>query len=589
MPKALITLMRSNVLILSVLLWPDVGHALPAEGEHGMVVTAHALATEAGVQMLRQGGTAADAACAAAFALAVVEQNSSGLGGGGFALTKFSKDVQFLDFREVAPQKAYRDMYVRNGQPSNSLSRDGILSVGVPGAVAGYLHLHTLYGKLSRAQVLGPALKLARTGFLISNHFRKVLTLRLALLRKDPEAARILLIPGPKGSTPIVPPLGYRLVQADLANTIEAIIQHGAEGFYQGHIAKLLAADMKERGGLVSTKDLARYKVRLRDPLMTEYRGRLVVSSPPPSSGGQILLTILNIMETLPEDTPWRSVKWLHTYIEASKRAYADRILLGDPAFVPYVQRLMPKLIAQDRADIIAEIIGDRATATPAVAVPYGQGASLPLDMPRPTATIKKESAHTTHLSVIDRWGNAVSMTSTLNYRFGSGVIAKGTGMIWNDEMDDFAVAIGVKNAYEIVGSEANAVAPGKVPLSSMTPTLVFEGPDLNAPLRLIVGSPGGSRIPSTVAQIIMHYLDYNAPIDKAIAIGRVHHQHLPDIVRYERFSLEPASIAMLRGLGHKMEEQGKWSNANAIAIDPKTGVRTAAADPRGLGSAIAE
>lgn len=566
---------------------PGGAGARAVSGENGMVVTAHPLASQAGVAMLRLGGNAADAACAAAFALAVVEQNSSGLGGGGFALTKFAEGVRFVDFREVAPARASRAMYLRDGKPVPRMSRDGILSAGVPGAVAGYLRLQADHGTLTRAQVLRPALKLAREGFVITERFRRMLTWRLELLRADPEASRTLLVADPKGGPAMVPPRGHVLVQKDLGASIAAIIADGAPAFYRGGLARLMVADMKARGGLLTAADLKDYRVRFREPLMADYRGRLVVSSPPPSSGGQILLTILNIMETLPADTAWRSERWLHTYIEASKRAYADRVLLGDPGYVQYSKELLPALIAQERADLVARLITDRATA--AADVPYGQGASLPLTMPRPQTAPAQESSDTTHLCVVDKWGNAVSMTSTVNFGFGSGVMAKGTGIIWNDEMDDFAVAPGVMNAYEIVGSEANAVAPGKVPLSSMSPTLVFSGSTTSSALRLVIGSPGGSRIPSTVAQAIMHHLDFDAPIDRAIAIGRVHHQHRPDIVRFERFALEPATLKGLRQRGHTLEEQRTWSNANGIAIDPKTGVRTAAADPRGVGAAIAE
>ena len=570
-----------------------------------MVSTAHPAATEAGLAMLRAGGNAADAAAAAAFALAVVEQYSSGIGGGGFALVRSSRregghnpkdggsDLVFLDFREVAPKAATSDMYMRDGKPDPIASRDGISSVAVPGAVAGYLQLQQTYGRLTRGQVLAPAIALAEGGFLITPRYQKSCQRRLELLRQDPEASRVLLIPDPEGGPPVIPPIGHRLIQADLAATLRALLEQGAQAFYKGPIAEKLVADMKARGGLITAEDLAGYRVRERAPLVGTYRGHAVVTSPPPSSGGQILLTILNVMETLPKDGPravaWRSPHWLHTYIEASKRAFADRHLLGDPDFVPGMEKLIPALVDKERAWKIAATIGPDAQRP--WDIPPGQGATIPTgisvpEIPRPGP----ESEDTTHLSVIDAWGNAVAMTTTVNYSWGSGVMAKGTGMIWNDEMDDFAVAPGVPNVYGIVGSKANRVEPGKVPLSSMTPTFVFAGATTTSDLRLVIGSPGGSRIPTSVAQAIFAYLDYGADIEKAIDLGRIHHQHLPDSIYVEPFALEPVTRRALERRGHIfVSSERTWSNVTAVAVDPETGVRTGAADSRGLGTAAAQ
>jgi gamma-glutamyltranspeptidase / glutathione hydrolase len=579
------------ILVVTLLLLGFETQAVPVYSRGGVATTAHPLATKAAVEMYRIGGNAADAAAAAAFTLAVVEPYSSGIGGGGFALIRMQKELVFMDFREIAPRRARREMYVKDGQADPIMSRDGILSAGVPGAVAGYLELQKKYGTLKRNQVLAPAIFAAANGFKVTKKFRDYLQWRLDVLRKDPEASRIFLVRESKDAPARLPPLGTLLVQTDMAHTLELIARDGAKVFYEGEVAKRLAEDMKTRHGLVDLEDLGNYKVRYRQPLLGTYRGHAVASSPPPSSGGQIVITILNVMETLAKNTAWRSVDWLHTYVEASKRAYADRILLGDPAYAPWVKKLMPNLIAKDRAKLISTLILDRAETS--FEIPPGQGAQLPLSLPRNLLTlpkmIQKEGSDTTHLCTLDKDGNAVSMTTTINYGWGSGVVARGTGVVWNDEMDDFAVAPGVPNAYDIVGSEANAVAPGKVPLSSMSPTIVFQGAGIDSPIRMVLGSPGGSRIPTTVAQAIMHHIDHDADIERAIAIGRVHHQHLPDKIRVERFALEPATLKALKAKGHKIEISGSWSNANGIAVHPHSGVRSAAADPRGLGTAAGE
>ncbi|MBC7793166.1 MAG: gamma-glutamyltransferase, partial [Clostridia bacterium] len=349
------------------------------------------------------------------------------------------------------------------------------------------------------------------------------------------------------------------------------------------------------------------YKVREHPVLIGSYRGHAIATAPPPSAGGEVLLTLLNIMETLPADRAYRDPMALHTYIEASKHAFADRYLIADPKFMRDVTR---ELTTKERGVQLAQSIGERATS--AFDVPPGQFAKLPpgvipkiplivkpgeaADMPltgaatAPTQTIDpKKMPHTTHLSTIDAEGNAVSLTTTVNYAFGSCVVAKGTGVLWNDEMDDFAVAPGVPNAYGVIGNEANTVAAGKVPVSSMTPSIVFEGPTVDSPIRLVVGSPGGPRISTTVAQIILNYFDLGTTVQQAIALGRVHHQHLPDTVMIERVGVEAATVAELERRGHTIKRQETWSNATVIAVDPKTGVRTGAADPRGVGSAMAE
>lgn len=555
---------RILLLPLVALALPLAAAALPAAGTGGMVASAHPEATAAGVAMLRQGGNAVDAAVATAFALAVAEPYASGIGGGGFALVRMSDELRFVDFRETAPAKATREMYLRDGEAVRALSLDGPLAVAVPGAVAGYLDLHARWGKLPRAAVLAPSIRLAREGVVIDERYRRFIGYRAPLLREDPEAARIFLEKGD------IPPLGWRLRQPDLAETLETLAQKGPEPFYEGAIAEAIAADMAARGGLVSLEDLKGYRVRDREPLLGSYRGHAIATAPPPSAGGVVVLSVLNALETLPDDLPWRDPLELHLYIEASKRAFADRQLLGDPGFVDFP---LASLISKERARGWVEAIGFDATPPEAI----------------PGAAELREGAHTSHLSVIDAAGNAVSLTTTINTPFGAGIVAKGTGILLNNEMDDFASAPGVPNAYGIVGSEANAIAPGKVPLSSMSPTIVFAGETPESPVRMVLGSPGGSRIPTTVVQIILSHLGHGAPVDAAVAEGRIHQQHLPEAVFVERRALDAATVGLLRLRGHRIEEGGTWSNATVIAVDPETGVRTGAADPRGVGTAMAE
>nr|PZM91324.1 MAG: gamma-glutamyltransferase [Pseudomonadota bacterium] len=554
------------VALVSFLFFSFSAAALPAAGTGGMVASAHAEATHAGVEMLRQGGNAADAAVATAFALAVAEPYASGIGGGGFALVRMGGELVFLDFREVAPAAANRDMYLRDGRPIPELSTDGPLAVAVPGAVAGYLELHARWGKLPRAKVLEPAIRLAHEGVVIDERYRGYARHRLPVLRADPEAARIFLHDGE------VPPLGWKLKQPELARTLEILAESGPAPFYEGEIATAIAADLARRGGILTEADLSAYRVRERKPLVGTYLGHAVATAPLPSSGGMIVLSVLNALESLPPQTPWRDPVALHLYIEAAKRAFADRRLLADPAFVDVP---VDRLVSKERARNWVEEIG--FLATPPEAIAPG-GAESP-----------REGAHTSHLSVVDREGNAIALTTTINTPFGAGIVARGTGILLNNEMDDFAAAPGVPNAYGIVGSEANAIAPGKVPLSSMAPTLVFSGPTTDSPVRLVVGSPGGSRIPTTVVQVIFHHLFHGMPIDQAIAQGRIHQQHLPEVVYVEPYALDAATAGLLMLRGHKLVETGPWSNATAIAIDPETGIRTGAADPRGVGMAMAE
>lgn len=569
--------------LASVLVFAPHAHATPVGGTQGLVATAHEEATAAGLDLLRAGGSACDAAVAAAFTLAVVEPYSSGIGGGGFALLRQDKKLAFMDFREVAPALAKADMYMRNGHAEGLLARDGALSVGVPGAVAGYVALHKRCGKLPLPKVMARAIQLAREGYPVDLRYNNITHGRLSVLRQDPEAARIFLMPSQDGP-PVTPTIGHRIVQPDLAATLQSIAADGGKDFYTGKLAERISADVRRRGGIMSPEDFTNYSVRERTPLVGTYRGQAIATAPPPSSGGTILLTLLNMMETLPSTTPWHDPTWLRLFIEACNHAYADRTLLGDPKSLDYLATLLPQLISKTRAANLAHL---PERATPASAVLPGQGTVMSSNVPAPAST---EGENTTHLSVVDAAGNAVSMTTTVNFAWGSAVVATGTGVLLNDEMDDFATAVGVPNSYRIVGAAANAVGAGKTPLSSMTPTFVFAGANTDTPLRLVVGSPGGSRIPTTVAQIIMNYIDHHADVRWAVTLPRIHHQHLPDVVEVEPFGLEPASATLLKSLGYALkEDENHWCNATVISLDPSNGLRAGAADPRGVGTAQAQ
>jgi len=544
--------------------------ATTAVSPKGAIATAHPLASEAGAAALRAGGNAIDAAVAAAFALAVVEPASSGLGGGGFALVYVAKEnkTYALDFREVGPKKATPAMYVIDGKPRPDLSLDGALAVAVPGAVSGYVELARRFGKLPLAKLTHDAEQLAARGFPISSHLAWAANNRLACLEKDAEATRIFTVPdasdpSAKGKRKAPQP-GDKLVQRDLAKTLHAIGARGASAFYSGAIAKELVASVEQNGGILSLEDLAAYRTRERTPLTGSYRDNTVVTFPAPSSGGLILLGLLNALEH--DDARaggYRPSRYVHLMIEAEKRLYALREQMGDPGFAPGMAELSRELTSKKFAAALRAQIGEKATLAKDIA---------PIT----------ESPDTTHLSVIDAEGNAVALTTTVNYVFGSCLVAQGTGVLLNDEMDDFSIGAGVPNQYGVRGSEANAPGPGKTPLSSMAPTFVF---DKKGALRLAVGSPGGSTIPTTVAQAILHFVDDQMPIDRALAAPRIHEQLYPEFVRIEADGVEAETAAALQARGHVLKFTEPWGNAQAVAIDPATGFRVGASDPRGDGA----
>jgi gamma-glutamyltranspeptidase/glutathione hydrolase len=504
---------------------------LPQIAANGMIASPERLAAEAGVDILRRGGNAVDAAVATGFALAVTYPRAGNLGGGGFMLIHLAKeDRQILvDYREVAPAAAHRDMFLdANGQVDRDLEFFSRQSAGVPGSVAGLVHALETYGTMSLAEVIEPAIRLAEKGFPVSYALDSEFAAREKRLLEDPEARRLFF--RKDGSRY---PVGSILRQKDLAWTLKQIRKRGRDGFYAGAVADRIAGDMKANGGLITRADLANYRVVEREPVRGTFRDFEVVATPPPSSGGVHIVQILNIMEAYPLEA-WghNSAAYLHHLTEAMKLAYADRSrYLGDPAFtdVP-VARLADKDYA---TRLRAQISADRATPSEAI---------------RPGALLPDESRDTTHFTVADSQGNVVSNTYTLNFSFGSHIAVPGTGMLLNNEMADFAAKPGVPNAFSLLEGEANAVEGGKRPLSSMTPTIVFR----DGKPWLATGSPGGSRIITAVLQTIMNAMVFDMNVASAAAAARVHHQWLPDQLLLER-GISPDTRRLLEAMGHKV------------------------------------
>ncbi|HYO73422.1 MAG TPA: gamma-glutamyltransferase [Archangium sp.] len=575
-------------LMALVMAWPAWA-ARPYRG--GAVATAHPVASEAALRMLEKGGNSVDAAVAAAFTLGVVGPYHSGIGGGGFALVHDAKSggTQVLDFREVAPRAATRDMYLKDGQVVPGLSMDGATSVAVPGAVAGYLELLEKHGKLPRAVVLQPAIDAARNGFWVSPKYQAMAHMRRDCLRQDPEASRLFLAKNGQGELD-VPPIGHLVRQPELARTLQTLVKNGAKAFYSGPLAQAMADTVKAGGGTLSLEDLKAYKTRAHAPLEGSYRGHRILTMPPPSAGGLAVVQVLGALERLrPQGLDFREPESLHLYTEAVRRVYVDRVkYLGDPAFVKIP---MESLTSTGYiADLAGSIDPKKATPSASLLAPV-EGAGSTLKKPDGTwydPSSAPEKKNTTHISVIDKDGNAVALTTTVNYAFGSCVVARGTGILLNDEMDDFAARPGVPNAYGLVTGEANAIAPGKVPLSSMSPTLVFSKEDPKK-VMLAVGSPGGSTIPTTVIQVISNIVDQKMDVVRAVGQGRLHHQYLPDELWVDRYGLEPATQAALEAKGHKLRKQEAWGDAEAVYSDPKTNLRYAGSDPRNEGAALGQ
>lgn len=518
-------------------------YAEPVFARHGMVVAQEKIAARIGADILRRGGNAVDAAVATGFAMAVTYPRAGNIGGGGFMvihLARENKDIA-LDYRETAPKAATPTMFLGpDGKPHPARSRDGALGIGVPGTVAGLIEALQRHGsgKFSLSDLLAPSIKLARDGFVITDDIADTLPDARKRFAPWPSSAKLL---ARADGTPLRE--GDKLMQPDLANTLQVIADHGADGFYQGPVAEKLAQGIQAAGGIITRDDLKAYRPVWREPVRGTYRGYDIVSMPLPSSGGTVLIETLNILEgydlhKMGAQTPAS----LHLLIEAMKRGYADRArYLGDPAFVnaPLTRLLSKDYAAKLRADISL----DKSTPVKAAAAQPHEG------------------TNTTHFSVVDAQGNAVSNTYTLNFSYGVGLIAEGTGVLLNNELDDFTAAPGASNAYGLVGYEANLPGAGKRPLSSMTPTIVLKD---GKPV-LVTGSPGGSRIISTTLQVIVNVLDYQMNIARAVSLPRLHHQWMPDQVRIER-GFPEATREALRAMGHTLVEPMGQTSANSIA-----------------------
>jgi gamma-glutamyltranspeptidase/glutathione hydrolase len=525
------------------------------------IASAHPLATQAGIDTLEAGGNAFDAAVAVSAALAVVEPYSSGIGGGGFWLLHRAGDgfETMVDGREKAPLAAHRDMYLNEqGEVIPGLSMNGPLAAGIPGEPAALAHISKKYGRLPLAQSLAPAIKYAREGFPVTEHYRRMAGFRLEVLQRYLQASARFLKDGR------VPPLGYLIKQPELARTLESMAENGAKGFYQGRVGKALLHAVRKAGGNWQQKDLDDYRIFEREPIRSRYRSLTVTSAAPPSSGGTALATMLNILAHYPLDKLTKPQRE-HLIIEAMRRAYRDRAqYLGDTDFVEVP---IPRLISTDyAAGLAASIRLDRATASNEL----------------PAAAAKIGGNHTTHFSILDTEGNYVSATLSINYPFGSGFVAGNTGVLLNDEMDDFSAKPGVPNAYGLVGAEANAIASGKRMLSSMSPTFV-SGPDGVA----ILGTPGGSRIITMVLLGILEAADGKGA-EAWVSRPRFHHQYLPDTVFYESEAFTDDEVEALSALGHRLERaERRWGNMQAVWWDKRSQHVEAASDPRVEGLAL--
>jgi len=515
----------------------------PEGAEHGMVVSAHRLASQVGVEVLKRGGNAIDAAVATAYALAVTFPEAGNLGGGGFMLIRLADGRQtFVDFRETAPAASTRTMYLdAAGKPNALLSTRGYLSAGVPGTVAGLELARGKYGTRPRAELLAPAIELAARGFVLDQSDAEFLAEGAEDFRKDAPASAAFLRSGRLYVA------GERLVQKDLARMLRIVAKDGVSGFYSGEPARLIVAGSKQGGGILSMADFSRYQAKERKPLECDYRGYHVISAPPPSSGGVVACETLNLLAGWPADASGaNSGQSVHYLTEALRRAFHDRNLeLGDPDFV---HADVDRLISPAYADSLRGGINpDKATPSSA--------------LPGPAASIEGRS--TTHFSVVDAAGNAVSLTYTLNDWFGGRVVAAGTGILLNDEMDDFSSKSGEPNMYGLVEGANNAIAPGKRPLSSMTPTIVTH----DGKLLLVVGTPGGSHIPTAVLQTMINLIDYHMTLTEAVNAPRVHAQWLPDTLYYESDALSADTRAVLVAKGHHLEPMNFWNQVAAILV----------------------
>jgi gamma-glutamyltranspeptidase/glutathione hydrolase len=570
-PGILGTVRAASVLIVCV--WPlaivpaaKAASARPVAAQNGMVVTAQHLASEIGVDILKRGGNAIDAAVAVGYALAVVYPAAGNLGGGGFMTIRFADGRNtFLDFREKAPRAASRNMYLdKDGKVVRGLSTTGWLAVGVPGTVSGLEYARQKYGTMTRSDLIEPAIKLAEGGFTLDQGDVDMLASATEDFGKFPATSAIFLNKGEPFAA------GERLVQPDLAATLRRIETEGAAGFYRGQTAAAIVSASRAGGGVIEQDDLERYRTRELAPVECDYRGYHVISAPPPSSGGVAVCEMLNILEGYGlAELGWGSAQALHYEIEAMRHAFADRNnLLGDPDFVSDpVSQLIDKGYAAKIRDVIKPDQAERSSDIRPGIAPH-------------------EGSHTTHFSIIDNGGNAVSMTYTLNDWFGAKIVASGTGVLMNDEMDDFTPDPDASNIYGFARGGANAIAPGKTPLSSMTPTIITKD---GKPV-VVLGTPGGARIITAVLQVILNAVDYGMNIQEAVDAPRIHNQWLPEETKLEPYALSPDTRKILESMGHRFEEAPPANHVAAIMVGaPSLGGKPVAQnrfyganDPRG-------
>ena len=544
----------------------------PVRARKAMVASTSEIASQVGADVMKRGGNAVDAAVAVGFALAVTWPSAGNLGGGGFLLLrKADGTTEAIDYRERAPLAATRDMYLdARGNVVPKLSTDGWKAVAVPGTVAGLALAHRRHGKLKWEELVEPARKLAADGFDVSYHLARSLSHRSTIEKMAPwsESRRIYQRGGRYYE------MGETIVQPELASVL-ARIKANPRDFYEGETAKLIVADMKANGGIITAEDLRTYEPTVRKPLRSTYRGHEIITMPPPSSGGIALIEMLHMLEAYDlKALGWHSSAYVHTMVEVMRRAFADRAAyLGDADFVKVpVAGLTSRAYARFRARTITD------KATPSKEVMGGNPAAY-------------ESPDTTHFSIVDAEGNVVSNTYTLNDSYGAGVTVKGAGILLNNEMDDFTAKVGVANDYGLIQGEANAIQPKKRPLSSMTPTIVLK----DGKPYLVIGSPGGPTIINTVLQVIVNVIDFGMNVQQAVSAGRFHHQWLPDHIYWEQFDLDADTRAALEARGHKFRplpgmdrhEPGEIGDAQGILIDPQSGMRMGGSDPRRGGASV--
>ena len=573
LPRSLISLASAALLALAPVaasaqeaaIYSSMDAVHPVWAKQAMVSVQEKVAAEVGLQVLKDGGNAVDAGVAVALALAVTLPRAGNLGGGGFMLVHDAEsgETKAIDYREMAPASATRDMYLdAEGNADSTLSRYHGLAVGVPGTVAGMQMALETYGTMTLAQAAAPAIKLAEDGITVTADLADSLKALEKRLKAWPASAEIFY----KTDGGFYEP-GDVLKQPDLATTLKKIAAEGPDGFYKGAVAEAIVASVKDAGGSMSLEDLAGYKAVIREPVSGSYRDYQIVSMPPPSSGGVHIIQILNVLEDYPIGfLGHNSSDTIHLMAEAMKRAYADRSeYLGDPDFndVP-VKALTSKAYS---AKIREGISFNRATPSASI---------------KPGDLAPYESDQTTHFSIVDKDGNAVSNTYTLNFSYGSGITAKGAGVLLNNEMDDFSAKPGVPNAYGLIGGEANAVAPAKRPLSSMSPTIVLK----DGKPYLVTGSPGGSRIITTTLQVISNMIDHKMNVAEATHASRIHHQWLPDEIRVEDGGLSRDTVAALEARGHTIAVGSVMGSTQSIHVDADNGLLLGASDPRQTGSA---